>query len=91
MSAFNRRLQPKEIFGMPFLAAVGGVFFLVFGVLALLLPLALKILTVPLAIGGAVMAVIAIFFGDDLPFLPLMWRGRFLEAKRVTSETWTRE
>ena len=89
MPAFNCRLQPKEIFGIPLVAALGLSVALIFFVLSLLLPLVLKLFTIPLALDGAVVAGAAFWMGDDLQFLNVMRLGRFVENNRVTSETRT--
>lgn len=89
MSAFNRRLQPKEIFGIPMIAALGITVALIFFVLSLLLPFALKFFTVPIFLGGLIVSAAAFYWGDELQFLNVMRLGRFVENNRVTSETRT--
>jgi uncharacterized membrane-anchored protein YitT (DUF2179 family) len=91
MSAFNRRLQPKEVFGMPLVAALGLTVALICFVLSLLVPLALKFFTIPLTLAGAIVAGLAFYMGDDLQFLNVMRLGRFVENNRVTSETRTKD
>ena len=86
MSAFNRRFQPKEIFGIPLYVAVGGGGALVFGVFSLLLPAALKLITVPLTLAALSVAAVAARLGDDLPIAALIWRGRRVEPGRRTAE-----
>jgi glucan phosphoethanolaminetransferase (alkaline phosphatase superfamily) len=86
MSAFNSRLKPKEIFGMPMAAALGMGLALIFGVLSLLLPLALKLFTLPLMLVGLVVAGFAFYMGDELQWFDVMRLGRFVENNRVTSE-----
>jgi len=89
MSAFNKRLQPKEIFGVPMWAAIACLIALIFGVLSLIIPFIVKLVTIPVAVGALLVAAVAFWFGEDIPFVPLMLRGRFYEVKRVTSETRT--
>jgi hypothetical protein len=91
MSAFNRRLQPKEVFGMPLVAALGLTVALICFVLSLLVPLALMFFTIPLTLAGAIVAGLAFYMGDDLQFLNVMRLGRFIENNRVTSETRTKD
>jgi hypothetical protein len=91
MPAFNARLKPKEIFGMPMIAALGLGVALIFGVLSLLLPLFLKFFTIPLACGGVGAAAFAFYFGDELQWLDVMRLGRFVENNRVTSEIYEEE
>lgn len=91
MSAFNRRLQPKEVFGIPLIAALGLTVALVFFVLSLLLPLVLKLFTIPLALAGALVAVAAFYMGDDLQFLNVIRLGKIVENNRVSSETRTND
>jgi uncharacterized membrane protein YeaQ/YmgE (transglycosylase-associated protein family) len=56
MYAFNRRLQGKEIFGMPVVGAVGLLATLIFSVFSLLMPWGLKLFTIPLAVIGGLVA-----------------------------------
>lgn len=86
MSAFNSRLKAKEIFGMPMAAAFGMGLALIFGVLSLLLPLALKLFTLPAMLVGLVVAGFAFYMGDELQWFDVMRLGRFVENNRVTSE-----
>lgn len=91
MSAFNRRLQPKEVFGIPLIAALGLTVALVFFVLSLLLPLVIKLFTIPLALAGLSVAVAAFYMGDDLQFLNVIRLGKIVENNRVSSETRTND
>ena len=86
MPAFNSRLKPKEIFGMPMAAAIGLGVALIFGVLSLLLPLVLKFITLPLMLIGLVIAGFAFYMGDELQWFDVMRLGRFVENHRITSE-----
>ena len=91
MRAFNRRLQGKEIFGMPVAGAIGLVATLILVVFSLLLPLAAKLFTIPLAIVSGLITFLGFYLGDDLPFLPVMILGRFTERRRITSESGTKQ
>lgn len=71
---------------MPFAAATGLAVVLIFGVLSLLLPLALKLVTLPIMFGGLVVAGMAFYLGDELQWFGVMRLGRFVENKRVTTE-----
>ena len=86
MPAFNSRLKPKEIFGMPMAAALGLGVALIFGVLSLLLPLVLKFFTLPLMLIGLVIAGFTFYMGDELQWFDVMRLGRFVENHRITSE-----
>ncbi len=86
MSAFNARLKPKEIFGMPFAAAIGLAVSLIFFVLSLMLPLVLKFVTIPVTLAGLVVAAASFYLGDELQWFGVMRLGRFVENKRTTSE-----
>ncbi len=86
MTAYNRRLEPKEIFGLPLYVAVGGGTALICGVFSLLLPVALKLVTVPLTLLALSVAVVAAWLGDDLPLAALIWRGRRVEPGRQSAE-----
>lgn len=87
MSAFNARLRPKAIFGLPLYAIASATLMLPLATLAILIPvLGLKIL---LGLAGVACFLAALFFliiGDELPFLRLKWCAR-QEAHCVTAET----
>lgn len=88
MGAFNRRLAPKELFGLPLLAVAGLVVALAFGLLALLLSVVfLKLLALLLALAGLLIAVFGFWLGADLPLRAVLWAA-FQERHRVTSGTW---
>ena len=91
MSAFNARLRPKEIFGMPMAAAIGLAFALVFAVLSMLVPVFLKFITVPIMVSGLVVSALAFFYGEELQWLPVMWLGRVVEPNRLASEVFGKE
>ena len=76
---------------MPMAAALGMGVALIFGVLSLLLPLALKLFTIHLMIAGLVIAGLAFYLGDELQWLGVMRLGRFVENKRLTSELFKEE
>lgn len=86
MPAFNTRLKSKEIFGMPFSAAIGLAVALIFSVLSLMLPLVLKFVTIPVMLAGLVVAGAAFYMGDELQWFGVMRLGNFVENKRITSE-----
>lgn len=86
MPAFNSRLKPKEIFGMPMAAALGLGIALVFGVLSMMLPWVLKLLTLPVTLAGLLLAGFSFFMGDEIQWFDVMRLGRFVENNRVTSE-----
>lgn len=88
MSAFNRRFQGREIFGVPFVTAVGAVIALPFLLFTLLLPADLKILTGLGALCALAVAAAGIVLGDEWPFVRVMLAAR-RERGRVTSETWS--
>lgn len=90
MGAFNRRLQSKEIFGLPMVSMIGIVGVLAFGLLTLMLPWVLKIITGALLLICAGLIVIGLWLGEDLPLRGVMWAAR-LERGRVTAETWTKQ
>lgn len=90
MSAFNRRLQPKEMFGMPLTAVLGLVGALIFGVLALLLPALSLLLTIPLLLLCVGITVASFWLGDELPFLPVMLASR-RERHATTREVWSEQ
>ncbi len=75
---------------MPMAAALGLGVALIFGVLSLLLPLALKLITIPLVIAALVVAGLAFFMGDELQWLQVMWLSR-IEDSRLSSELFEEE
>lgn len=76
---------------MPMAAALGMGVALIFGVLSMLLPVVLKFVTVPLMIAGLIVAALAFLLGDQLQWVGVMWLGRFVENKRITSELFKEE
>lgn len=90
MSAFNRRLQPKEIGGMPLYAVLGLLGALIFGVVSLLLPTFFLLITLPLFLGCLGIAVASFWIGDELPFLPVMLASR-RERHATTREVWSEQ
>jgi hypothetical protein len=90
MGAFNRRLEPKELNGMPLEGVIALVLSLVFCSLTLVAPGMAKIIPGILLIGSLLSAVVAFAFRAQLPFLYVIFLGRIVEPHRVTSETRTR-
>jgi hypothetical protein len=88
MGAFNRRFQPKEMFGLPLAAMLGMVGALVFGVLALSLPYFFLIFTLPLMTLCIFTTVASFWLGDELPFVPLMLASR-RERRASTRDVWS--
>lgn len=75
---------------MPQLGAIGAVSALIFAVLSLILPLVLKFFTIPLVFVSLAVAGLAFYYGDELPWLGVMWRGR-IENNRLSSELFEEE
>ena len=88
MSAFNRRYEPREFFGVPALTAVGAVVALPLGLFTLLLPAVLKPFTAAAALAALAAAAGGLWLGDERPFLPVLLAAR-RERGRVTGETRT--
>ncbi len=89
MGAFNKRLEPTTMFGQPLPAIIAAAAALALLVLTLMLPWALRILSL---LGVAVCAgVIGLVYrlGEDLPLRGVMWAAR-RERNRVTTETRSR-
>lgn len=59
---------------------------LIFFVLSLMLPLVLKLITIPITLAGLGVAAAAFFFGDELQWLGVVRLGCFVENRRITSE-----
>jgi hypothetical protein len=90
MGAFNRRLEPKEINGMPLEGVVSLVLSLIFGALAMIIPGVARIVPLLLLAGSLFAAVVSFAFRAELPFLSVIIQGRLFEPGRVTSETRSR-
>ncbi|MHB8256715.1 MAG: hypothetical protein ACYDHY_16805 [Acidiferrobacterales bacterium] len=88
MSAFNRRYEPREFFGVPALTAVGAVVALPLLLFTLLLPAVLKPFTAAAALAALAAAAGGLWLGDERPFLPVLLAAR-RERGRVTGETRT--
>jgi len=88
MSAFNRRFEAREIFGVPIVTAVAAVIALPLVLFTLLLPPALKPVTAIAALAALGAALAGFVIGDDWLFVRVMLAAR-RERGRVTSETWT--
>lgn len=90
MSAFNRRLEPKEMAGMPVEAVVSLVVSLVFGTLTMIAPGMVKIIPGLLCLTGIVATVFVFKFKNELQFVQVIILGKYIEPRRVTSETRTK-
>ena len=90
MGAFNRRLEPKELNGMPLEGVIALVLSLVFGSLTLVAPGITKLIFGLLLTASLLSAVFAFAFRSQLPFLFIIFLGRIVEPHRVSSETRTR-
>ena len=90
MGAYNRRFEPKEISGMPLEGVVALVLSLIFFTLTLIAPGIVKIIPGLLLLCALAAAVIAFAFRAQLPFLLVIFLGRIIEPRRVTSETRSR-
>lgn len=89
MRAFNQRFAPKDFGGIPLPAAIATLIALCFGVLALMLPLLLKLLALACCLTAGCVAIYCVRLGEEWPFRTLMTLTR-RERGGVTSETWTR-
>ncbi|MHB8346900.1 MAG: hypothetical protein ACYDHM_06835 [Acidiferrobacterales bacterium] len=88
MSAFNRRYEPREIFGVPLITAIAAVAALPLILFTLLLPPLLKPLTAVATLIALALAAAGLWLGDERPFLAVMLAAR-RERDRVTGETRT--
>lgn len=81
MSAFNARLSPKEILGLPALSVMAAVILLASGMFSLLAPvMILKLLSALIALCSLITLIFALALGDKLVFLPVILCAYF-EAK----------
>ncbi len=91
MTAFNGRLKPKRVMGIPIYSLLFMSIALPCIVLALLIKIAL--IATLLFVVAVLCLLISIFFfvlGDDAPFFHVFFLAR-AENNNVTIETWTRE
>ncbi|MDA8364878.1 MAG: hypothetical protein M0Z84_13955 [Gammaproteobacteria bacterium] len=88
MSAFNRRYEPRTLFGLPAPTAVAAVAILPLLLFTLLLPAAFKPVTALAMVAALAVAAAGLWLGDDRPFLRVMLAAA-RERDRVTSETRT--
>lgn len=89
MSAFNARLRPKEVFGIPLYAVGSVLLFLPAAALTVLVSIPLiKLVCGALALLALGAAVFFLVVGSDLPFLRVMLQAH-REDRCVTAETWT--
>ncbi len=91
MGAFNARLRPKEIFGIPLYAVGCVLLFLPAAALTVLISVtALQVFCGLLALAALVGAVFFLVIGADLPFVRVMLQANN-EDRCVTAETWTKD
>ena len=77
MSAFNARLRPKEIFGLPLYAVGAAMVMLPAAALTILISvMALKVLFGGLGFLALTAAVFFLVVGRELPFVRLYWQAR---------------
>lgn len=91
MGAFNRRLEPKQMYGIPLVSMLGIIGLLAFGLLIFMLPFFfLKILVGIGLLASVGMVVIGFWLGEEWPLRGVIFAA-WRERERVTSETWTDE
>lgn len=90
MRAFNRRLEPKELAGMPLVAAICLVLSLISVAIIFVVPGVFKVIPVFFLVASLVAAVCAFIFREQLPFLLVIYLGRFVEKGRVSTESRTK-
>jgi hypothetical protein len=91
MSAFNARLRPKAIFGLPLYAVASATLMLPLVTLAILIPVtALKVVLGMLGLVCLIAALVCLMLGDELMFLRVRWCA-WREDGCVTAETGTLE
>ncbi|ALP54961.1 hypothetical protein Tel_17040 (plasmid) [Candidatus Tenderia electrophaga] len=86
MPAFNARLRPKELFGLPLQGVISGLVALASGFLALtfpLLPVKILLGLVALLAFGAMIVLFAL--GEELAFLRVRWLAK-RERHAITYE-----
>ena len=76
MSAFNKRFQPFEIWGLPGAGVLGIVFGLVGGLMFMLLPMPLNVILGVLGLVGFVVGLVAFVMGDEFQWLSIKLLSR---------------
>lgn len=76
MSAFNKRFQPFEIWGLPGAGVLGIVFGLVGGLMFMLLPVPLNVILGVLGLVGFVVGLVAFVMGDEFQWLSIKLLSR---------------
>ena len=90
MTAFNGRLRPKRVFGIPVYALLLLMMALPLSILALLVDVVLlSILLFSLSVLSLLFAIFFFVLGDDAPFFHVFVLAK-KENNNVTCETWTR-
>ena len=69
MTAFNRRIQPAEIMGLPAAGLLGLTVALAGGLMAALMPVPFNLMFGAVAGVAAVIAVTALIMGDEFPWI----------------------
>jgi len=69
MSAFNKRFQPFEIWGLPGAGVLGVVAGLVGGLMFMLLPVPLNVILGVIGLIGFAVGVVAFVMGDEFQWL----------------------
>ena len=86
MPAYNARLRPKELFGLPLWGVVCALVTLVFGFMALIIPvLVVKIILGLFAAVALVVMFVLFALGEDVAFMRVRWLAK-REAQGVTYE-----
>jgi len=91
MSAFNARIRPKEIGGVPAYAVGGFLLCIPTVVMGILIPI--TIIKVLFFLGGFILFTFGILFlvlGDEIAFMKTIYLSH-KENNCVTVETWTHE
>ncbi|MHB1951212.1 MAG: hypothetical protein ACYCQK_07025 [Acidiferrobacteraceae bacterium] len=89
MSAYNRRFEPRRLFGMPLLTAAATTAAVATVALAWMTASIARLLFVAVAVVSAAIALAALRLGDDLPLLSV----RLMDARErrlAVREAWVR-
>lgn len=89
MSAYNRRFEPRRLFGMPLAAAAGSAATAATGALSWMTSGAPRLLFITVALATAAVALAAVWFGDDLPLLSVLLMD-LCERGLAVHEAWVR-
>ncbi len=89
MNAYNRRFEPRRLFGMPLVTAAASAAASAAGALSWMTSGDVRLLFVTITLAAVAVALAALWLGDDLPLLPVLLLD-VRERGLVVHEAWVR-